>query len=293
MHATAVQPGAGRPEAPVSPTDQLLPHLALVRRVVRGVARRHALTDEDRRELLGETLLKLMTDNCAVLRSYRAEGELSAYLRVVTYRLLLDRRTKTWGKWRPSKRARGLGAAGIHLERLLVRDRLAPREAMRVLVEHPEFGLKSADAYSLYEALDIRQRPMEVELGSDPAGAQFAVCADPCDARELTARARRVGDALRRAIDGLDARDRQLLRYRFRAGRSVAEVSRALAVDQKSLYRQYERIFRGLRASVEALGVCAEDVQMIVGHTRVLLRTAIPDQSSTAGAHAVPRAPGA
>jgi hypothetical protein len=47
---------------------------------------------------------------------------------------------------------------------------------------------------------------------------------------------------------------------RYHDGRSVAEIGSVLHLDQKALYRRFERLLKGLRRSLESEGVDAEEV---------------------------------
>jgi RNA polymerase sigma factor for flagellar operon FliA len=62
-------------------------------------------------------------------------------------------------------------------------------------------------------------------------------------------------DALARVMDRLDPEDRMVARMHFGEGRSLAEVARALRLDQKPLYRRVDRLRRRLREDLLAEGV--------------------------------------
>jgi RNA polymerase sigma factor (sigma-70 family) len=268
------------PAAPSSPREALVDNLPLVRRVVRSVARRYRLSPDDEAELFSDTLFRLLEDNGAVMKAFRAESSLSTYLAVVVTRIWLDRRVRVWGKWRPSRRACRMGKAGVHLERLLVRERLTPGEAIRALVEHPRFNVASREARALYDALDVRVRPMEVAMPSGPTAPGPVDCSPgPLDLDDLTSQARRVTEVLRGAIAALDERDRRLLGLRFRRSASVADIARASGANQKALYRDFERIYDRLKSSLAAGGVRISDVRHLLGHAVAQIRTAIPQES--------------
>jgi DNA-directed RNA polymerase specialized sigma24 family protein len=64
-----------------------------------------------------------------------------------------------------------------------------------------------------------------------------------------------ISEALGRALAGLPQADRRLLRLRFQQGWPIVRIARALRMDQRVAYRRFDRIFRGLRASLnEACG---------------------------------------
>ena len=62
--------------------------------------------------------------------------------------------------------------------------------------------------------------------------------------------------ALGRALDELHPEDRLLLRIRFEDAVSVPEMARVLGLDSPfGLYRRLDKILKGLRAKLEALGI--------------------------------------
>src|SRR5690349_7695036 len=113
-------------------------HVALVKKLVRQVSARNGVRADDQSDLLGDVLLKIVKNDYAVLRAFRG-GELAVFLRTVIYRVLLDRRTAVWGKWRVSRKARALGDAAVQMERLLMRERLTAPEAVRAMAHDPKW----------------------------------------------------------------------------------------------------------------------------------------------------------
>ena len=120
-----------------APTEQprtwLEANVTLITRIAIQAARRHRLPPQDRQELLSIFWTHLAKDDCRVLRQFRGSSGIATYLRTVIDRVVLDMRTSSWGKWRPSARARRLGAPAEAFERLVIRDGRAPEEAHTLL----------------------------------------------------------------------------------------------------------------------------------------------------------------
>ena len=120
-----------------APTDQprtwLEANVTLITRIAIQAARRHRLPPQDRQELLSIFWTHLAKDDYRVLRQFRGSSGIATYLRTVIDRVVLDMRTSSWGKWRPSARARRLGAPAEAFERLVIRDGRAPEEAHALL----------------------------------------------------------------------------------------------------------------------------------------------------------------
>ena len=84
----------------------LTSQLPTIRGAVASVLRRRGQPGEDHGELLSDVCVHLLENDCAVLRKFRGASSLRTYLHTVTLRVLLDRRVRAWGKWRPSASAR-------------------------------------------------------------------------------------------------------------------------------------------------------------------------------------------
>jgi RNA polymerase sigma factor (sigma-70 family) len=81
---------------------------------------------------------------------------------------------------------------------------------------------------------------------------------------ERQAQRNQVTDVLDRAMARLSAEDQVIVRMRFVDGRTLADVARALKIEQKPLYRRVNRLRERLRAAMEADGVHDEDVQELI-----------------------------
>src|SRR5262245_42612463 len=108
------------------PRDLLVANIAPIRQLVRGTARRHRLSESERQDFESWVWVRLMDNDFHVIRQFRGQSSFATYLRVVLQRAVLDYRAAKWGKWRPSARARRLGAKAVALERLITRDGVSP-----------------------------------------------------------------------------------------------------------------------------------------------------------------------
>src|SRR6185436_19213940 len=78
--------------------------------------------------------LRLIDNDCAILRKFEGRSSMRTFLITVVQRLFLDWRNAEWGKWRPTADARRVGPLAIELERLIIRDQLSFNEAVETLV---------------------------------------------------------------------------------------------------------------------------------------------------------------
>jgi RNA polymerase sigma factor for flagellar operon FliA len=250
------------------PDDLFLRELDTIESAIGFACRRGKLYGPDAEDFASIVKLKLIENDYAVLRKFEGRCSFRMFILVVVQRLLLDHRNHLLGKWRPSAEAKRLGELAIRVERLVHRDRLRLDEAVDVMVrDNP--GLDRRAVLALASSLPPRQeRPREVpddELDLTPA-------VERADGR-LRERERAwtddcVSRCLRAAIDELPNDERLVFRMRFEHEMTVAEIARALHVDQKPIYRQIHRRLRDLRRRLERSGLDADIVEDLTRGTK-------------------------
>jgi RNA polymerase sigma factor (sigma-70 family) len=214
------------------------------------IARRNGLPAGERDDFASLVKLKLIENDYEILRRFEGRSSLRTYLVVVVQRLFLDERTRRWGKWRPSARARRLGPAAVRLETLVVRDGKSPAQAFA------ESGVVPAELKAFAESLE--RRSPRVFVGEEALAGAAADGEPPgerLERREAEPELRRAAALLRRAIGELAPADRLLLRLRFEDGFSIVEIARLRREEARPLYRRIEKLLKKLRATVEALGL--------------------------------------
>lgn len=239
----------------IHPDDQRTAHgeavvqlLPLVKHIVRGVGRRYRMGHDDIEELHSVVCLKLLSEEQAVLRKFEGRSGLSTYLTTVVTRVWLDLRIARMGKWRPSMAARRLGPAAMALERLIAVDGLTLHEASRVVVMNLGLATSDWEVRRIYEALPPRRprrRLVQAAFLDD-------LPAPPLDAATTAGESPRVRAQLARVLRELPVEDQRLIVRRFGRGQTVAQIARDLRLDQKVLYRRYDRLFVRIRAVLGA-----------------------------------------
>ncbi len=243
-----------------------LAHLDLIEGVIRWVSRRHRLSPGDADEFGAHARLRLIDRDYEILRRFEGRSSLRTYLTTVIQRTFLDWRIAQWGKWRPSSQARRLGPVAVLLEKLVTRDGLTFDEAAAQLQVNRGITEGRDELYAMFARLPARvsRRPAgEAELESMPAHGSEA----DRDVRQAEASALRSHAlaALQQALAQLPPQDRLIVRMRFEDGFSIADVARALHLDQKPLYRRVEQILRCLREPLVAAGVDRAVVAELLG----------------------------
>ena len=253
------------PGAPIGdPRAWLETNVARVKGLVTQVARCRRLARQDEQELLSIVWTHLANDEYRVLRRYKGAGSLNTYLRVVIERLVLDMRVTNWGKWRPSARARRLGAEAVLFEQLTVRDGHS--------AAHAEYVLRHVTGASVpveFTRTVVRLAPHGARrfVSLDEVAQQAASPSDPFAEAMDGQRARRgvaVGRQLARALDTLPVQDQLLVRLRHHQGLKVSEIATMLGLDQKQLYRRLDAIHASLRVTLSRTGTLAGEVLEVI-----------------------------
>lgn len=227
--------------------------LATLAQVLRQVARGHRLSREDAEDFLQSAQLKLIERDFEVFRRFKGRSSLRTYLVVVCTRLLLDWRIEQYGKWRPSAAALRLGEVAVLAERLIYRDGYtadAAFETVRVRYE----AMDVVELQRIIDQVPPREgRRMVSDQVLDKVPARAAE--DRLEVLQQEGMSRRIGDVLERALKALPPEEQRLIRGRYKEGRSISELARALGVEPAALYRRYESVLRRLRRALTDAGV--------------------------------------
>ena len=246
----------------------LTEHLADIHRATAFVSRRHDLRGADAEDFDSRVMLKIIENDYAVIRKFESRCSFQSYIVVVANRMLLDERNHELGKWRPSAEARRLGETAVLLETLLRRDRQTLDQAMQT-IQSQGIPVTRAELDELSSRLpERRHRPRQVSLDeadSCQVAISGATVAADAEAGERLALAGRIATILRSAIRRLPQRDRVIIRMRFEADMTVAEIARALQIPQKPVYRLLAAHLTKLRRIFTRAGIHARDVEAIVG----------------------------
>lgn len=244
-----------------------LANRAWIERTVAALCRRYGVRGEDAEDVCSWVRVKLIEDDYAPLRKFRGESAVSTYLVVVVSALFRDYRASNWGRWRPSAAAQRGGSVAVRLETLVYRDGCTLDQAARTLRARGETDLSDKQLAELLASLPVRGPLRPYEAGEAPleavpaqSSADERVAADEAERERET-----VLGALREGMKRLEDEDRLILQLHYWKGLSVADVSRALNLPQKPLYRRLDRIQGQLRRELSARGVALEQLRGILG----------------------------
>lgn len=247
------------------PHEWMEAHAPLVRKVVARCAQRSWDRHIDIDDLFSMVCTRLIQNDYHALRAFRGQSTITTYLTVVTRRVLLDQRISNWGKWRPTARARALGATAVALERLVIRDGGLVDDALATLSRtSPGADIPVPFALELSARCKHRRRTFvpvdEAAHRADPAADPFARLVE----RSAWSQRSGVLRVVRSTIGQLSDREQLILRLRHREGLRVPEIAHRLGEDAKRLYRDLERTHRRLKALLESRGVSDHTVRMVL-----------------------------
>jgi len=248
-----------------NPEALFLEHLGWIDRVAAMACKKHSVWGPEAEDFAGWVREKLIEGDYAAFRQFRGECALKTYIATVVTRHFHDYWRERRGRWRASAAAERLGTPAKELEALVHRDGYRLEQAGEKLRTSGLTGLSDVELARLLARLPTRAplRPVEV-TAPDPV-LDMAEGPSRADERLVAGEAQERHGQLIGALDGAMARlepeDRLIARMHFGEGRTLADVARALGLEQKPLYRRVERVRARLRAYMEEDGVRGADVR--------------------------------
>lgn len=241
-----------------------LAHLDWIDKVASIACSKYGVWGAEAEDFGGWVRMKLMEDGYAVLRNFRGGSEFKTYLAsVVVHHFLTFNRTQR-GRWRPSAAAERLGSPARELEMLVQRDRYTLEQAGEKLRTAGLTTLSNTELARLLATLPKRPplRPVQVDPDLVLDATPNASRADErVTTAETEARRSEMISALGQALGQLEPEEQVIVKMHFADGYTLADVARALGLEQKPLYRRVERLRARLKAFLEGAGLRGDDVR--------------------------------
>ena len=239
-----------------------LASLPVIDDVTGQVCRRHRLSASEADDFRSEVRLHFIERDYEVLRRFEKRSSLPTYVNVVIQRLFLDYRNRLWGKWRPSTDAKRLGPTAMLIERLVARDGWSVEQVIETLRVNHGVALDG----SLHALCDkLARRGPKRQLVAEEQAEAIESREPPPDAHVVRVEqefvAKRVRAALDRARQSLEPEERLILKMRFEDAVPVADIARALHLNQKRLYRTIERLLARIGERLDAEGISRADAR--------------------------------
>ena len=246
----------------MTPEETFLAHLPHIDKVVAHLCRKNHFRKEECEDFRSHIYLKMIEDDYGVFRKFQGRSSLRTYLTTVVSHEMLDYLNHLWGKWRTSTEAKRLGPVAVLLEKLL-RDGLSFNEAAQTLQTNHKVEMSWQELYELAARLPDRfSRQIEGEevLRDRPSPNR----ADSRSVKEeRKAIRRKILAALEKVRRTLPKEDQLILKLLLGNDFTVAQISRALGLEQKQLYRRIQGIFKELREELERRGFGKDDIDDI------------------------------
>jgi RNA polymerase sigma factor (sigma-70 family) len=245
----------------VSQESLFLTSLPVIDEVTLSVCRRHRLSGPEGEDFVAEVHLHFIERNSEVLRRFEGRSSLRTFLSVVINRLLLDYRNRLWGKWRPSAEARRLGPTAMLAERLVSRDGCTCQQAIEMLRINHQVTIDSA-LLAFCQRVSGRGPGRQFVPESEADRVQSTTPSPEANIlrAEKDFLAKRVRAVLERVLQAVGPQERLILKMRFNDGVPVADIARALHLDQKRLYRTIEQLLADLRKRLKAESISRDEI---------------------------------
>ena len=239
-----------------------LQHLSWIGRLVQKAAAQYGLFGEEINDFESLIRMRLIENNYAEIRNYTGASTFETYLAALVMRHLINHIRETRGRWRPSAAAQRLGPLAVRLETLVYRDNYPVSQAITKLQTSEPDVPEERELLGLLDQLPRREglRPKEIDLDLFSTEAELSSNkAERADSKVLAGEAAQEREivlrSLERALASLTEEDQVIVRLHFSQGLSIADVARALKLEQKPLYRRVDRLRVWLRGQLEREGV--------------------------------------
>jgi RNA polymerase sigma factor (sigma-70 family) len=256
-----------------------LDNLDLIERIVRSVGRRHHLSFVEQEDFAGFVNVRLLENDCAVLRKFRGKSTMWTYLAAVIERQLLDFIYERWGRWRPSATADAIGPVAVLLERLVTRDGHTLEEAMEIVRTSHDVGKTYADLRAIWAQLPARGKAIEVTDEAAQEVHSEETAEDLVEDAERQRNIERLERALGKALADLATQDRVIIALRYDRGLSVAEIAKLRQSSVPTIHRRLDTSLKYLKQVLVDEGFLPSEVAKLIGHSSIivspLLRTEV------------------
>jgi len=234
-------------------------HQDAIEAVLRYFCRVKRLSADHCDEFSSWVRLKLLENDCAILRKFARRSQFKTFLVAVVSNKYRDWLDEQKGKFRPSEEAKRLGKIAIELERLVLRDRMDYEEAAQTLVSK---GI--APSMKACDEIWGRLTQFRGRQFVDPEvidEQRVPPAPDPVELRQWRELVARVLAALRLVLAQLPPADNLIFRWRYWDEISVAEIARLQETEQKPLYRRFAQIHKQIKQGLLEHGLTEDEIR--------------------------------
>ncbi len=247
-----------RRRPPDDPAATVAREPGLLDRAIASLLAGHRLTGRDAEQLASFVRRRIAANDFAIVREYKGESSLPAFLMVIGERLAFEHRDALWARWREEAAAAGNAEIAATLERLVYEHALPFDEALPAagVVDDPPRRRE-------LEALWARRPWGGVRPILDLKWQDLSRRAGPVE-REPTDLERRLSAILRR----LTVEEHLVLYQRFAGGLPIEAIANWLRRPSDEVSRQIDGLLERLREELAGVGVEASDVAGLLADPR-------------------------
>jgi RNA polymerase sigma factor (sigma-70 family) len=245
--------------------ELFLANLPGIKRMLGFLASRKGLDREEAEDFASWAQLRIIENDYGLLRKFRGESTVLTYVTAAIRMAFHDYRVQEWGRFRCSAKARRLGPLAMKLEILLARDGLTLSQAITMLKANGDITLSDRELAALAAKLPRRTPMRPVQSVDHPVDAPIKVTPeDDLRRKETELAAESARAALRQALASLPPEDSLLMKLCYLEGLRIADIAKALHLEQKPLYKRRDTIKEQLRLMLEAAGITDELIRDII-----------------------------
>lgn len=227
--------------------------------ILKFVCRKKGLRDDRADEFCQWTRLKLIENDCAILRSFKGNSTFKTFLSTVILNKYRDWLDYEQGKFRVTVDAKELGPVAVNLELLVLRDKVPYEEAVQLLISKG-VAVSVKDCDEIWGQL--KRAPRRDFLSEDALGDHKAAPdVDPVEHEEHLRLIQKAHAVLHDAIAALPPSDGLILKLKYWSEVSVACIAKTQLTEQKPLYRRFERLLKRLETDLLARGLTEEEIR--------------------------------
>jgi RNA polymerase sigma factor (sigma-70 family) len=246
-------------------------NLELIEKLVQYSGRRHHFSHVELEDFAGYVNVKLLEDDCAILRKFQKRSSWWTFLATVIEKFALDFLIQRWGRWRPSAMAEKLGPVAVILDRLVNRDNHTLEEAMEIVRTNHAVGLSYTDLRAMWDQLP--PRPRMTEVGEEAASGVSSPDSSEVHVEDAARRQdiERLEKTLQAAFSALAAQDRVMIALRYDHDLSVVEIAKVMSSSVPTIHRRLDRSLKELRAALSRGGFDPREISTLIGHSTMVL----------------------
>ncbi len=249
----------------LQPEAWLEAHYPELEKVVQHLCDRKRVWGDEADEFHSLARLHFVERDYAVIRELGQVQSVQSYLYAVLSRLLVDYIRQRKGRFRPSRKAEGLGETAMLLERLVVEQRLTLEETFQSLTITHQRPLTRQEFQELCRSLDLQRGRPEVQGLEEPE----LLPASEASTEELAFVSPRVLlepalAELEHLKEGLSPEDQLLLEWRFRDQLSISEIARVLKLSRYHAENTLQRLLLRLRERLLEQGLDEDRLRLLL-----------------------------